>query len=372
MSGPGQAELAARISATDVEALRAAARTFEGVATEAEHTVRCVDGVRVGCADYWRGRSATAFSRYGRTAGSTLSDGAVALREMAGHLRAHAAATEEAQAGLRHHPDTDRATEVFHESEQRVRQALWRLGAAAPGGVPLPILTPAPVRHGWMESIDPTIAPVQLWLNGRGRAVAQQPGDFGTGLPVMSASAGYRPGLFGYDEDGRLVPAYAADPLASTIREDAGGLAISEMLEVVFANRVDAVDYLMNRLLKSVGFRAGHINRHIRQFYNLPKHEHGTPNVVPNWAHDNFVALLRLSLEDHGRVFHWHLKSDKKDEPHRTFAYMYNDTRTHKWLGVEFYDEDGKLGEFATAVPLDDKQCNDMLAAEWVKKGGAR
>src|SRR5262249_37586759 len=147
-----------------------------------------------------------------------LTDAAAMMRDMATHLAAHAEATETAQSRLRaaaglasagkyatNRSDDDsaeqrwaaQATHDFHLSEQRLRRRLCQLGPDAPGGIPLPGLPPQPHQTWWRAELFPAAYGPQQWLNKNGVPQLGNPGRFDPDHP-----------LYGYDEDGRVVPAY--------------------------------------------------------------------------------------------------------------------------------------------------------------------
>lgn len=195
-------------------------------------------GVRAATPGFWRGGSERPFLDHVRTVGSRLNDAAAALRDLAGHLGRNATATDEAQTGLRAASGmlgvdageeaagtARRATATFHEAEQRTQRALWRLGAAAPGPIPLPLAMPDPARHGWSEAVDPEPDSPQFWIDHRG-------------LPLLGVGGPYRAGLFGFDEDGNIVPAYQADPMELQTKEgEAPVLNLVELLLVGLRSR---------------------------------------------------------------------------------------------------------------------------------------
>jgi len=93
---------------------------------------------------------------------------------------------------------------------------------------------------------------------------------------------------------------------------------------------------------------------HIRDFYNLPKDQ-----PVPQWARDNFVEAVGNAGAKSGKVFNWSLRG--QDGPQSTFANLYRDPNTKKWLAVQYYADGQRAGEFASAFEPTTEQIDAML-----------
>jgi hypothetical protein len=107
----------------------------------------------------------------------------------------------------------------------------------------------------------------------------------------------------------------------------------------------------------SYGWRDGHIDRHVREFYNLPK---GAD--VPPYMKDEFAKVVQAAGANSGKVFRWTLPpGEGETERQATYAIIYRDPNTKKWLAVQFYQSGPRAGEFATAFEPTPSQMNRML-----------
>jgi hypothetical protein len=90
----------------------------------------------------------------------------------------------------------------------------------------------------------------------------------------------------------------------------------------------------MEAVTSSHGWRPGHIERHIREYYNLP------PGAdVPPWMRTEFTRLVRDAGANSGKVFRW----STGDSP--TNAIIYRDPTTKKWIAVQFHQTGPRAGE---------------------------
>lgn len=381
-ASPDQAELLSRVEHTDVAGLRAAVRTLRRVAGEYDRVTGQLNGVRAAASNYWRAGSQKSFDSYATRLTGDLSDAAAAMRAMAGQLDGHAEVAEAAQrrllaaAGLatagKYASDQTaddsteqrwalQATTDFHASEQRVRTRLWALGSDAPGAIPLPTVPPQPQQSWWQAELFPSAFGAQQWLDRRGVVRPGNPRRYDPKHP-----------LFGFDEDGDRVPAYEADPMAQ--QQIQAGIPLRGIFEVLgldagsAASEEEATALLMRTIKASDGFRDGHINRHIREFYKLPGVGEKNPPPPPKWAKDEFLRMLSRSGTASNRVFKYTLKSGVRGQPRNTFAYLSTDPNTQQMIAVQFYADGDALGDFATAFRPTASQLKKMLEAETITK----
>lgn len=353
---PDRSEILSRIGATDSHQLSASAATMEKAADECQQLTGRMRGIRAGVPDSWTHGGVEEFLKYSSELIYNLSESTNAVRTVADQLRSHAAVADEAKqlvftaGGLAaaqkydSHPggefadyQTD-AIERFHRSEQRVREALWKFGEIAPGKIPLPQAVPLPKETGWYSKLDPSEIGDQYWVDSN--------------LDPHPAADVYdeRHKLYGYDEDGNLVPAFMADPMRQRYVE--GGVPLRGILQLLriggrtFENVEEATAALRAEVAASYGFRASHIDRHIREFFNLGKASTETALEV---YRQQFLDLIEEAIKKSDRVFRWDLKSDVKGVRAATNTIRYREPQTGRWIFVQFYADGERAGEFATA-----------------------
>lgn len=364
-ASPGQAELLSRVQATDVDGLERAVRGLRRTASEYDRVAGEVNGVRAAAGNYWQAGSQKAFDGYATVLTGNLTDAAAAMRAMADILAAHARATEDAQrsvvaaSGLqnagKYDPDQTnndsqvqrlalQATHDFHASEQAARAKLWQVGADAPGGIPLPTRPPEAKLNSWQSLLAQSPYGPQFWINGKD-------------MPLLGNPRAYDPEhpLYGFDEDGHKVPAYEADPMA--LMEKQGAIPLTGIFKLLgmddgIETAEDAQAAIAQVIAKSDKWRFGRMRKHIREFFHLPGE---SSDVVPKWAETEYLQMLCRASVRSDRVFEW----DTEGSP--TWAFLYNETETHRMLVVQFHRAGEKLGQFATAFIPNPEQFAAMM-----------
>jgi uncharacterized protein YukE len=371
MSGLTSEQIMLRIERTDHEALRASANAFD-TAAEAFANVRGrMNGVILDTHQMWDSTAGRSFGVHSQEVLRGLGDVGYTLGFLGRNLRDHAKVVEDAKIALpslrkgppeRPYLTTDialatimeRLAEVFHDSEIKVKKAFFSWGAQAPGKLPIPGLPP-PEKLSWWEGLLFGPGPAPTWVT--------KDGDpwLGPGSPLQ-----YPPGSeaeraqgepYGYDEDGNLVPAWqAAYPDEYyPFQENGGGAIFRWVLRAGRGARgAQNADEFMDTVRASHGWRDGHINVHIREYYNLPR---GAD--VPQWMRDEFTRLVRAAGENSGKVFRWDLRGTAGNQATNTI--IYRDPNTKKWIAVQFYQNGPRAGEFATAFEPTPAQLNAML-----------
>ncbi len=378
-------ESVTRIRTTDAGTLRRAADALDATSRTASSVSRSLGAGAMPSRTEWRGAAADAFQAYEATVRGRLEAVHTALGVIASALRSHAAVADEvhAEADLGLHlaaalppaalgstdsPWTDaqqrrndilrllhRAAGTFQASERAMRAVLWSLGEQAPYGIPLPELPPPAPRSWWQTAlIGP--ADVQYWTaaNGLRVAVDAEAADH----PAVDTSR-FDPAapLYGADEDGNLVPAFMADPSVGTDELLENGPSVGAMLGFIArgakaARTVEAATNDMSALIqRSHGWRPDHMDRHIREFYRLKG------GAVPEaWHRADFLRIISAAGARQGKVFTWRVPYDKGGTQ-ATYAVLYNDPGTKRWLVVQFYKEGRRAREFATAfIPTEAQQ----------------
>lgn len=370
---PGFDALLARIQATDPAQLRTTAAAMD-TGADAFYTIR---GKVAGCTsdivNFWKGYTFEPYYNYTTKLDSDLGGAEWALRDIATQLRKHAGVTESAQQTVmaesamlsqagqyasqqeyatmqqEAYQKVSGATKDFHTSEQTVRADLWATGATAPGGIPLPKLPPVPKQAWWKDLLFGSNQPgPQYWLTKDGK-------------PWTSAKDGEP---YGYDEDGHLVPAYEAGPMSQQMMED--GVPIGPLIKWLarggkVAEDAEAADGLAATVARSGKWSSGDIDKHIREFYNLP----GNANdPVPEWAKTEFLDLIGKSGSA-GKLFTWSLRGQQGAQ--KTFSTLVRDPDTKQWLIAQFYADGPNAGEFATAFRPTQAQLDAMLRQNAVK-----
>ena len=313
-------ESVTRIRTTDAGTLRRAAAALDATARTAGSVSRSLGGAQPSRAE-WRGPAADAFQAYEATVRGRLEAVHTALEVIASALRSHAAAADDAHAeadrglhlaaalppvelGSTDSPWTDaqqrrndvlrllhQAAATFQASERATRAALWSLGEQAPYGIPLPELPPPAPRSWWQTAlIGP--ADVQYWTAANGLRVNVD--DDAADHPGVDTSR-FDPAapLYGVDEDGKLVPAFMADPSVGTDELLENGPSVGAMLGFIArgakaARTVEAATSDMSALIqRSHGWRPDHMDRHIREFY----HSRAASFPKP-WQRAEFLRII--------------------------------------------------------------------------------
>jgi uncharacterized protein YukE len=356
LTGLTPEQIMLRIERTDPETLRASAKAFDAAA-EAFGGVRGrMLGVISDTHRMWNSAAGRAFEAHSEEVLRGLGDVGYTLGFLGRNLREHAAVAESARSALPllrkgppDHPymSTDigiqniieGTAKVFHDSELKLKKAFFSWGATAPGKLPIPALPP-PEKQSWWESLLFGPGPEPTWVDKDGDTW------HGQGDP------------YGYDEDGNLVPVYMAaypDEWYPYQEAGGGGAIFRWLLRAGRAARgVRDADEFMEAVTSSRGWRPGHIERHIREFYNLPEDAE-----VPQWMRDEFTRLVRSAGENSGKVFRWQLRGETAPQPTNTI--IYRDTNTKKWIAVQFYENGPRAGEFATAFEPTPAQLDAML-----------
>ena len=352
MSGLPVEQIILRIERTDPETLRASAKAFDAAAEQFATVRGRMLGVISDTHQLWDSTAGRSFGTHSEQVLRGLGDVGYTLGFLGRHLRDHAKLVEDTKPvlptlrkGPPEHPylGTDVAianvlegiAKVFHDSETTLKQAFFSWGATAPGKLPVPPLPP-PAKQAWWESLLFGPGPEPTWVT--------KDGDpwHGQGDP------------YGYDEDGNLVPAYQAaypDEYYPYQEGGGGGAIFRWVLRAGRAARgVRDADEFMEAVTSSHGWRPGHIDVHVREWYHLPRNAE-----VPQWMKDDFTRLVRAAGENSGKVFRWRTG----DSP--TNAIIYRDPDTKRWIAVQFHTEGQYAGEFATAFEPTPAQLNAML-----------
>jgi uncharacterized protein YukE len=367
VSGLSSEQIMLRIERTDPETLRASAKAFDVAAQEFANVRGRMLGVISDTQHLWDSTAGRSFGTHSQEVLRGLGDVGYTLGFLGRNLREHAKIAEDARTALpslrKGPPDhpympTDVAlanviegvAKVFHDSELKVKKAFFSWGATAPGKLPLPDLPP-PEKQSWWEGLLFGPGPAPTWVTkdgdpwlGPGSVLQYPPGskwEREQGEP------------YGYDEDGNLVPAWqAAYPDEYyPFQENGGGAIFRWIARAGRASRgVQNADEYMEAVTRSNGWRPGHIERHIREYYNLP------PGAdVPPWMRTEFTRLVRDAGANSGKVFRW----STGDSPTNTI--IYRDPNTKKWIAVQFHQTGPRAGEFATAFEPTPAQLNAML-----------
>lgn len=356
-----------RAERTDPETLRASAKAFETAAEQFGNVRGRMNGVILDTHQMWDSTAGRSFGAHSGTVLRGLGDVGYTLGFFARNLREHAQLAEETRTAIAPYrgklpanpyyaPDIptqnvlDRIAVVFHESEVKIRKAFFSWGAQAPGKLPIPGLPP-PEKQSWWEGLLFGPGAYPTWVTKDGDPWV------GPGHPYV-----YPPGSkeyeeqgepYGYDEDGNLVPAWqAAYPDEFyPFQENGGGAIFRWIARAGRSGRgVQNADEYMEVVTGSHGWRPGHIERHVREYYNL------APNAdVPVWMRDEFTRLVRGAGENSGKVFRW----STGGQPTNTI--IYRDPDTKKWIAVQFHQEGPYAGQFATAFQPTPAQLNAML-----------
>lgn len=300
-----------------------------------------IAGLRVDTISTWDSESGRSIRSRLETIEATMAQMGGQLSLVADRLHAHAAQTttthDEAEAeAVRafQEPGYDltasmaRILPPFQDSVRAFTESLWEHGALVPGAIPLP-------QGPWVDS------------NG---GVAE-PGE----IP------------YGRDEWGNLVPAYqAVEPALVRAEPIESGVPIGALLRWLFqggrrgaaagAGRAVAptADDLAALVKSSYGWRAAHIDRHIREWYRL-----ADDAPVQPWMREEFLKLVVDSGMKQGKVFRWSLRGEQGAQP--TSSVLRFDQSTGRWLVSQYYLAGERAGEFATAFEPTARQLARML-----------
>lgn len=362
-------EIIRRIEVTKPEVLRATAGAFDTCEQELFQVRGQMNGVVADTHQMWDSGAGRSFGSASQTVLKELGTVGYTLGYLGRNLRAHADATDKARAALQPfrsnapgpHPyvqsDAIKQSKVdaiayeFHESEVRVRKALFSWGEQAPFGIRVPELPPK-AEQSWWQGLLFGEPPDPAWVT--------KDGD-----PIGLQHQGEQP--YGYDEDGNLVPAHQAaypgtyDPRAMLGVTPGGIFKFLQRLPQT-TKRPMAVtngDEFLETVHNSQGWRQGHRDRHIREFYNLKRGEE-----IPDWMRTRYDEVIRSAGEQSPRVFNWWLNGSEGLQP--TYAILYRDPDTKKWIALQFYkDVKGQKFplHFANAVEPTPSQLNRMLQA---------
>jgi hypothetical protein len=359
-------ELVRRVERTNSDQLRTSAKAFEDAYEQFKIVRGQMNGVVVDTVNLWDSTAGRAFRGYADELLRGLADVDYTLSFLASNLRAHAKVADDVRGELPKYVNTDSAghpyiqqdfmkaqmidglLKHFRDSEVRLRDAFWQRGEQAPGKLPVPQLPP-PAEQSWWESFLFGPGPEPSWLTKDGDTW------HGQGEP------------YGYDEEGNLVPAHRAAYPGEWYRYQQSGVPVGQILKWIarggraagpaFRTADEAADAMMDVVTRSRGWRPEHIDRHIKEFYNL---DPSAP--TPQWAKDEFVAVMRSAGANSGKVFRWSLPpAPGTNTRQATYAIMARDPHTKQWLVLQFYQDGARAGEFATAFRPNPSQLNRML-----------
>jgi hypothetical protein len=360
-------ELVRRVERTNSEQLRTTAKAFEDAYEQFKIIRGQMNGVIVDTINLWDSTAGRAFRTYADELLRGLADVDYTISFLASNLRAHAKVADDVRGELPKYrtddPDhpyiqqdfvkaeiIDGLLQHFRDSEVRVRDAFWKWGEHAPGKLPTPQLPP-PAEQSWWESLLFGPGPEPSWLTKDGDTW------FGEGDP------------YGYDEEGNLVPAHRAAYPGEWYKYVQSGVPLGSILKWIarggktggpaYRSADEAADAMMGIVTRSEGWRPTHIDRHIKEFYNLDPN----PAVpAPQWARDEFVAVMRSAGANSGKVFRWSLPPAAGTNTRQaTYAVLTRDPNTKQWLVLQFYQEGARAGQFATAFRPTPSQLNRML-----------
>ena len=231
------------------------------------------------------------------------------------------------------------------------------MGAAAPGGIPLPEPPPRPPAT-WKTFLFGDGYPAGwYWVDADGGMPRY---DLRSDVPFDQYDPEHP--VYGYDEWGRLVPAYRAPmPLPIEIQEAGVGGGLLRLLArvaKVAPSGARAIapeaDELATLVRGSYGWRPGHIDKHIREWYHL-----GKDAPVEPWMKDEFLSMVVRAGTSQGKVFRWTLRGEEGLQP--TYAVLRYEQSAGRWMISQYYAEGARAGEFATAFAPTARQLARML-----------
>ena len=104
------------------------------------------------------------------------------------------------------------------------------------------------------------------------------------------------------------------------------------------------------------------MDRHLREFYHL-----GKAAVTEPWQRAEFLRIISAAGATQGKVFTWRVPSTQGGTQ-ATYAVLYNDPGTKRWVVVQFYKEGKRAREFATAFMPTEAQKAAMLEEIAIKR----
>jgi hypothetical protein len=112
---------------------------------------------------------------------------------------------------------------------------------------------------------------------------------------------------------------------------------------------------------RSHGWRPQHMDRHLREFYHLKR------GVLPQaWQRADFLRIISEAGATQGKVFSWRVPSTQGGTQ-ETYAVLYNEPRTKRWVVVQFYKDGKRAREFATAFMPTEAQKAAMITKIGIK-----
>lgn len=228
----------------------------------------------------------------------------------------------------------ERAEHTYHDAERRVRAILWELGDSAPVAPPPEPPLPIVPKPPWWRSVLFGSSGFYAWRRGKdGR-------------------------LQGFDEDGMLVPAHRGHAGWVELKQGGfGGLwrlipGIGKRLKVVgpTASLRQLTKTFADDIARCYGWRAAHIDRHIREWYGLRE---GAP--VPAWMKAEFLNKVATAAARSGKVIPGRLGGEA------THAVLHFDQVTKRFLVVHFHARGRYAGQFATAFRPTPAQVDALL-----------
>lgn len=365
--------VAARLSNTDETQLLRAADGLQAAYDHFRDARGRVAGVRYDLVREWDSASGRAMLTYLDTVEDALARAGGALSAMADRLRDHGRTAGAAREQVRtvaveaymdplsaSTDDLDGPLQAFLTSEQTLTDALWSHGAAAPGGIPLPEPPPRPPAT-WKTFLFGDGYPAGwYWVDADG---GMPRFDLGSDVPFDRFDPEHP--VYGYDEWGRLVPAYRAGmPLPIEIQEAGVGSGLVKLLGLAAkAARVapsgaraiaPAADDLATIVRGSYGWRPAHIDRHIREWYRL-----GKDAPVETWMRDEYLSMVVQAGTKQGKVFTWTLRGEEGLQ--ETYAVLRYEQSAGRWMVSQYYTAGSRAGEFATAFEPTARQLARML-----------
>lgn len=358
MDSETEAIVARHLSHADGDGLISAADGMDTAYDQFWNARGRVAGVRTDLVNQWDSASGRSMLDYLETVDGALAQVGAQLSIMAEKLRAHGRLINTTRANVRDlvvrkyqdpfsvsESEIEAQLQSFHDSERELTTDLWTYGALAPGGIPLPEPPPRPPGD-WKTFLFGDGYPAGwYWLGEDGKP------------------AGPDEPLYGYDEWGNLVPAYqAAMPVPMYIQEAGIGSGLLKLLGKAAkgagatASGARAIaqnaDDLAALVRGSYGWRASHIDRHIREWYRL-----ADDAPVQPWMRDEYLDLIVQSGIKQGKVFQWSLRGESGAQS--TYSVLrYTNGR---WLVSQYYANGSRAGEFATAFEPTARQLARML-----------
>lgn len=358
------------LSNTDGEALVRVAQQFDTAYDRFWAARGRVAGVRADLVEAWDSASGRSIRDFLETVEEGLSQVGATISLVADHLRPHGQLATTTRDDVRQYvlgnytdpfsvptSEYDGALYSFMLSEQELTTSLWNCGAIAPGGIPLP--EPPPRPPGSWKTF--------LFGDGYPTGWTWEGGDGPDGFDVDFPFSEFDPDnpFFGYDEWGNRVPAYqAAMPIPMDPPQEAGVGGILKLLAkagkgagvTASGARVIAksADDLAALVRGSYGWRASHIDRHIREWYRL-----ADDAPVPTWMRDEYLRMIVESGTKQGKVFQWSLRGEAGAQP--TYSVLRYDQSSGRWLVSQYYSSGSRIGEFATAFQPTARQLARML-----------